>query len=36
MPLELGGATNDARNLWPRAGGVTPNPKDAVEDDLNA
>jgi hypothetical protein len=34
IPLELGGATNDARNLWPEPG-ATPNPKDAVEDRLN-
>ena len=34
MPLELGGATNDARNLWPEPG-ASPNPKDAVEDYLN-
>jgi hypothetical protein len=33
VPLELGGATNDARNLWPEPG-ASPNPKDAVEDDL--
>jgi hypothetical protein len=33
VPLELGGATNDPRNLWPEPGG-TPNPKDAVEDML--
>lgn len=33
VPLELGGATNDARNLWPEPG-ATPNPKDAVEDEL--
>jgi hypothetical protein len=30
VPLELGGATNDARNLWPEPG-ATPNPKDSVE-----
>jgi hypothetical protein len=35
VPLELGGATNDRRNLWPEPG-ATPNPKDAVEDHLNA
>ena len=29
VPLELGGATNDRRNLWPEPG-ATPNPKDAV------
>jgi hypothetical protein len=34
IPLELGGATNDRRNLWPEPGG-SPNPKDAVEDRLN-
>jgi hypothetical protein len=34
VPLELGGATNDRRNLWPEPGG-TPNPKDEVEDRLN-
>jgi hypothetical protein len=33
VPLELGGATNDPRNLWPEPGG-SPNPKDTVEDDL--
>jgi hypothetical protein len=33
VPLELGGATNDPRNLWPEPGG-SPNPKDAVEDQL--
>jgi hypothetical protein len=30
VPLELGGATNDPRNLWPEPG-HTPNPKDALE-----
>jgi hypothetical protein len=35
VPLELGGATNDPRNLWPEPG-ASPNPKDAVEDELNA
>lgn len=30
VPLELGGATNDARNLWPEPG-ASPNPKDTVE-----
>jgi hypothetical protein len=30
VPLELGGATNDRRNLWPEPG-ATPNRKDAVE-----
>lgn len=34
VPLELGGARNDARNLWPEPG-ITPNPKDAVEDTLH-
>ena len=34
VPLELGGATNDARNLWPEPGG-SPNPKDRVENQLN-
>jgi hypothetical protein len=34
VPLELGGATNDARNLWPEPG-ASPNPKDMVEDELN-
>jgi hypothetical protein len=34
VPLELGGATNDPRNLWPEPG-ASPNPKDAVEDRLN-
>jgi hypothetical protein len=33
VPLELGGATNDPRNLWPEPG-ASPNPKDAVENDL--
>jgi hypothetical protein len=33
VPLELGGATNDPRNLWPEPG-ASPNPKDAVEDAL--
>jgi hypothetical protein len=30
VPLELGGATNDRRNLWPEPGTI-PNPKDSVE-----
>jgi hypothetical protein len=30
VPLELGGATNDARNLWPEPG-HSPNPKDKLE-----
>ena len=34
MPLELGGATNDPRNLWPEPG-ASPNPKDSLEDRLN-
>jgi hypothetical protein len=34
VPLELGGAVNDPRNLWPEPG-ASPNPKDAVEDGLN-
>ena len=34
VPLELGGAVNDPRNLWPEPG-ASPNPKDAVEDNLN-
>jgi hypothetical protein len=35
VPLELGGARNDPRNLWPEPGGV-PNPKDKVENRLRA
>jgi hypothetical protein len=35
IPLELGGATNDPRNLWPEPG-ASPNPKDQVENELNA
>jgi hypothetical protein len=35
VPLELGGAANDRRNLWPEPG-ASPNPKDAVEDQLNS
>jgi hypothetical protein len=35
VPLELGGATNDRRNLWPEPGGI-PNPKDPVENALNS
>ncbi len=34
VPLELGGAANDPRNLWPEPG-ASPNPKDAVEDAVN-
>jgi hypothetical protein len=30
VPLELGGATNDPRNLWPEPGRA-PNPKDELE-----
>jgi hypothetical protein len=30
VPLELGGARNDPRNLWPEPG-TTPNPKDRLE-----
>jgi hypothetical protein len=33
VPLELGGAVNDARNLWPEPG-PSPNPKDPIENDL--
>ncbi len=35
VSLELGGATNDARNLWPEPG-ATPNVKDRLEDRLHA
>jgi hypothetical protein len=35
VPLELGGALNDPRNLWPEPG-ASPNPKDSLEDRLNA
>jgi hypothetical protein len=34
VPLELGGAVNDPRNLWPEPD-ASPNPKDAVEDELH-
>jgi hypothetical protein len=34
VPLELGGATNDPRNLWPEPG-ASPNRKDQVEAYLN-
>jgi hypothetical protein len=34
VPLELGGATNAAANLWPEPG-ASPNPKDRVENELN-
>jgi hypothetical protein len=33
VPLELGGARNDPRNLWPEPG-TTPNPKDELENRL--
>jgi hypothetical protein len=35
VPLELGGAVNDPRNLWPEPG-ASPNPKDELEDRLNS
>jgi hypothetical protein len=35
VALELGGARNDPRNLWPEPG-ASPNPKDALEDRLHA
>jgi hypothetical protein len=35
VPLELGGATNDPRNLWPEPGG-SPNAKDSAEDELRS
>ncbi|HYZ80239.1 MAG TPA: hypothetical protein VE571_03165 [Solirubrobacteraceae bacterium] len=34
VPLELGGAPNDARNLWPEPG-ASPNLKDALENRLH-
>jgi hypothetical protein len=34
VSLELGGATNDPRNLWPEPG-ASPNPKDDVENALH-
>ena len=34
VSLELGGAANDMRNLWPEPG-ASPNPKDSVEDELH-
>lgn len=34
VPLELGGATNDPRNLWPEPG-ASPNPKDRAENELH-
>jgi hypothetical protein len=33
IPLELGGATDSSRNLWPEPG-ASPNPKDRLEDRL--
>ena len=33
VPLELGGAPNDPRNLWPEPG-TSPNPKDELENRL--
>jgi hypothetical protein len=33
IPLELGGAANDERNLWPEPG-ASPNPKDRLENRL--
>jgi hypothetical protein len=35
VPLELGGARNEPRNLWPEPG-HSPNPKDEVENGLRA
>ena len=35
VPLQLGGAVNDPRNLWPEPG-ASPNPKDTVESDLRS
>lgn len=34
IPLELGGAPSDPKNLWPEPG-ASPNPKDRVENALN-
>lgn len=34
VPLELGGASNDRRNLWPEPG-TSPNVKDSLENRLN-
>jgi hypothetical protein len=34
VPLELGGAVDDPRNLWPERG-ASPNPKDELENRLN-
>ncbi len=35
VPLELGGAPNDPRNLWPEPG-ASPNPKDELEERLRS
>lgn len=35
VSLELGGARNDPRNLWPEPG-ASPNPKDSLENHLHA
>jgi hypothetical protein len=35
VPLELGGAANDPRNLWPEPG-TAPNPKDGLENRLRS
>ncbi|MBV9002860.1 MAG: hypothetical protein JO304_27645 [Solirubrobacterales bacterium] len=35
VPLDLGGAVNDPRNLWPEPS-ASPNPKDSVEDQLHS
>jgi hypothetical protein len=35
VPLELGGAENDPRNLWPEPG-ASPNPKDELEHRLHS
>jgi hypothetical protein len=35
VPLELGGSSNDQRNLWPEPG-RTPNPKDGLENRLRS
>lgn len=35
VPLELGGAGNDVRNLWPEPG-ASPNPKDELENRLRS
>jgi hypothetical protein len=34
VPLALGGAANDPRNLWPEPG-ASPNPKDRLEEELS-